>query len=749
MRPKTAIILSAALAVCLGLMLLWRTGLFEATPSEASRAVFHPAPSKPTELTITDSKGNVLRFGRTKDDWRIVHPIEAKAENRRVNQVADAVRNLAGDKVEDLGNDITGLDSPLYVVKIVDDKGASYTLHVGKEAPKIGSTATRTYVRVPEAQDYVVAEEFTEKLSRPVREFRDKTIMDVRSDQVVRVMVSGKENYELLKRGGQWRFVSPFNAKAIDDKVSSLVRKAASLTANEIVSVPAGTDLGMFGLEDGKEIAVVRLTLRPEEPATTPATTKAARRRGKSYAIAFGRETEDLIYARRLDKDDVFLISTSTLKDLQPKMMDLRVKQTIDVEKSEVTKIDLELPGGPVALAKEDGTWQMVKPFAGRANASAINNMIDKINSLKAESFRDDVTTLAAYGLDPPKSRIAMTLVGQTQRPTLLIGNTSPSGDKTFVKSASAPAVAVLPSKDLKDLPSKAADLWDTTLLKLPQGANVTRLVMKRPDDTFTVVRDQKDPGKWSMLSPIEADADAENITSIIDLLKDLSATKIVFLGEKTQTPREYTRAKGIIVTAVTAASPATTAPAEKQVTKTHVLNVFKIKNDVFAMQPGKKVAVVGKCSSALYDDMLAELRGRNVWQIDPEKITGVKVLVEKKVTLEIVRKGTVWTYPKDPYVKIDAAKVKSFLDDIKKGKAEKFANYETKNLGKYRLDKPWFGIELTDQAGKMLGIEVSHVGAHDTDNRYAITSSTEGVFVISADLAGKMTKKLKDFKKE
>ena len=324
MKPKTAIILCAVLAVCIGLMLLARTGLFEDKPDEGPSDIFDPAPSKPTELTITDGKGNVLRFTRTKDDWQIVQPIKAKAENWKVNQVADAVRGAAGEKVEDLGNDITGLDSPLYVVTIVDDKGASFSLHVGKQAPRMGSAATRTYVRVTKGRDYVVAKDFAENLGQSVSDFRDKAIMDIPSHKVVRVTVLGKENYELLKRGDEWDFVSPFSAKAIKDKVNDLVRAASSLNAKEIVNLPPGSDLRMFGLEEGKEVAVVRLTLKPEQPLTTPATTKAVKRRGKSYAIAFGLKTKDMVYARRLDKADVFLVGESTAEDLQPKMIDLR-----------------------------------------------------------------------------------------------------------------------------------------------------------------------------------------------------------------------------------------------------------------------------------------------------------------------------------------------------------------------------------------------------------------------------------------
>ena len=43
MKPKTAIILSAVLVLCVGYMIVRRTGLFEPKPPEADRSIFEPA----------------------------------------------------------------------------------------------------------------------------------------------------------------------------------------------------------------------------------------------------------------------------------------------------------------------------------------------------------------------------------------------------------------------------------------------------------------------------------------------------------------------------------------------------------------------------------------------------------------------------------------------------------------------------------------------------------------------------------
>ncbi|KKK65400.1 hypothetical protein LCGC14_2974500, partial [marine sediment metagenome] len=102
-----------------------------------------------------------------------------------------------------------------------------------------------------------------------------------------------------------------------------------------------------------------------------------------------------------------------------------------------------------------------------------------------------------------------------------------------------------------------------------------------------------------------------------------------------------------------------------------------------------------------LYQTLSAELRGRTTWTIDTDTLREVRIVAGKEV-LHLRRDGDQWVYPKDPFVKIDPAAVSRYLDRIKTGKAQSFADYKTRNLHKYRLNKPWYVLELTDRVAQV-----------------------------------------------
>ena len=164
MKPKTAIVLGVLLVACIVLALC--TGdLFRSPKGDDEQAekqsLFDPAPAKPVELTI-EGKGGKVAFKKTDDAWRIVEPIEARAEDWRVNEVADALKDLKGRAAEDVGDETTGLDKPVWTVTIVDDKQTTHRLLVGRPRPM---KSDQTYVRPAGATETFVADmDFAGKL---------------------------------------------------------------------------------------------------------------------------------------------------------------------------------------------------------------------------------------------------------------------------------------------------------------------------------------------------------------------------------------------------------------------------------------------------------------------------------------------------------------------------------------------------------------------------------------------------------
>jgi len=792
MKPKTAIILTALLVVCIAFA-LFRGDLFTSSkPEEQGREqkLFDPAPGKCVELTI-EGKAGKMTFKKVDDDWRIVEPIRAKAENWPVNDVADAFKDLKGRPAGDVGSETTGLDEPLWKVTVVDDKKASYCLLVGRPRPM---QSGQTYVRPAKGkQDFIVEVDFAYKLNKPLSDFRDKTVLDLKTDKIARLEIVGQRSYELVRKDDKWGIVKPISAEADKDKVKDLLDDAARVTASEFVA-DAPEDLAAYGLTQPR--LVVRIEMEPEEPTTTPATTQAAPKPkpGKKHGLALGKHVGEKIYAKLLDEPAVFKVDESKLEDLQPKLVDLRVKKVLRLAAADVTGVEVELPAGKAALAKKDGQWEMTAPLKGKADEDTVKKLLDGAADLKADSFKDSVAVLKTYGLDSPKARLTFRLAGKGETTTLLIGGETPSGEMTFVKSAAGLAVAVVKTDDLKDLLAEPATYWDRTLLKLADGEKTVRMQLRRIDETFTLARDANDD--WSLSTPLAASADADQVNKVIDHLEDLSADKIVYLGK--QVPESFSGAKEIMQLVVTtertpkppepatkpttqpttepttqatrpaatkpaatkpaatkpaatkpaATKPATTKPAPKPIVKTYNVVVAKVSLHAYAWVPGGKIVSVGEFAPSLYDDLAGELRSRKIWEIDPDKVRSIS-LTAGKDSLELKKDDKAWTYTADQYVKIDAEKVESFLKDIKEPSAKKFVTHKAPtDLSKYGLDKPWLKLELTDEKGAKSALALSHAGATKTEDRYGTASTVQGVFELEASTIEKMTKTLKDFRK-
>ena len=601
------------------------------------------------------------------------------------------------------------------------------------------------------------------------------TVLDLATNDILRVQIQGRESYKLSKQQERWGFVSPVSAAADAGQVDGLLSRLSRITASKFVPGAAG-DLEAYGLGEGKERLVVRVWTKGEaprpattQPATAPTTQPAVP--PTLHTIAFGRKTGDDVYARIGGDPTIFRVAASLLDELQPKLLDLREKKVLAFEPFTVTRAELKLPSGTALLVKADDAWQMVKPLAGQASGPAVGAMLDKVSQLQATAFRDSVGTLEQFGLDAPKATITLHLAGKDETVSLLIGDLTPSGEMTFVKSGAGKAVAVVPSADVDPLLAAAASYWDTALLSVANDTEITKIALHRKDGTFNLQRDKENT--WQLTAPLASPVDNDNVAKVVDRLRSLSATKIVAIGPKVA--REYAAATDAITvkfttltqppappTSLPASQPATassqpasatsqpaTKPAKpaKPITKQVVLRVVKMEGKVLAWVEGGKIAAVGEVDAALFDELSAELRNRTVLTLDSETIENVKILTAGR-TLELQRTKDDWTYTTDRFVKIDPEKVKSYLDGLKDLQAERFAAHTDRQATGFGLDKPWITVEFKPRKGKVVRLKVSATGPKDTASRHASVTGTVGVFVLPPDVVGKLQKALNDFKK-
>lgn len=757
MKPTTIIVLAVVLGACLAAALL-SSDLFapEKTDDtdEGPAALFDPAPGRILGVKIV-GQDQTLVLARQGEKWRLVEPVDAAADAFSVNQIVDTVKDIKASEARDVDDETTGLGSPRWTVTLTDDKGAEHTLLVGAPRPL---QPQQTYVRPGGSKaSYIAAVDLADRLAQSAGDLRDMTVLDVQADKIERVKITGPESIELIRREGKWQLASPVAAPADDEAARKVVDALAQLTATAFVADEPG-DLGPFGLATPRVLA--ELHMAPERPATTATSepNQPPARPGKVYRLALGKKIDDEVYARLADSPSVFRVRQSLFDSLQPKPVSLRARTILDINADAVTGVDIDGQAGKAGLVKVEGEWRMAMPRSGPASKDAMDRLLTDAAALKAESFRDDTDNLALYGLDKPRAEVTFRMAGTGASATLLVGKASPSGEMTFVKSAGADSVAVVKTGDLSAILSEPATYWDETILELPADTRVASMELRRTDDTYSLVHDAN--GQWRLTAPLTSKANEDQINKILDSLESLRAEKVVFVGETV--PVAYAKSEDVMQVVLTTTTPpdkaAATAPATAPATgpvtdpnapvvQTRTLTVTKIGLHSYAWQGGARPTVVGQFPLTLYNDLSGELRGRGFWSINPAGIQQVRILTESD-TLELKRDGSSWTYTKDPYVKLDAEKVKAFLDECAKIEADKFVtNRKPKDLKQYGLDKPWLVLELTDEAGHRTTLWVSYTGITKDKDRYAMTSAGAGVMSLPASAMATLARTLKDFR--
>lgn len=766
MKPTTILVLTVVLLLIVGLVLL-KTLVLDAKPdtpaTEDTQALIDADSADIRSVRVERAGRDTLAFTRDGDEWRMTEPVPAKAQKWAVQDIVD---KLAGAKPlrtiaptsEDASPELTGLDKPRWTVTLSAGQ-KQWTLQVGNYVPLTGQA--QTYVRLAGTDTVAVLKEnLAELLNPPVSEFRSKNVLDVELADVQKLRLTGPTSLTVVREGDGWRIAEPVAALADTTAVEELLRNLTYVTAKEFLADQA--ELALFGLD--KPRIKAELTVREPagtadtQPATRPTYTQTTR------TLLIGGGTSKELFAKLGDSPAIFSLDASLLDKLTPELASLRHRKLLDFTVQAVRQITLDVPGGRAEIARQDTGWAMVSPVPGQAEFTAVNRLLSKLTGLEAQRFEDDVQVLARFGLDEPRATLTCTLdTGRVVR--LLVGSASPSGEMTFVRPADAASVAVVKTEDVQALLKAPASYYDATVLRLEPSERITAVRIQRPEGTFQLRR-VEDLDRWLLDNAQRPAVDRDNVQTLLSRLEFLRASEVVHVGA--DVPGQYTGAEQmvdvLIVTRKTAqpetpedapgvSAGADTLRRELKIDAPAGFAVHRVRAtrqgmDTFAWSPAADPQTVGRFAASLWDDLTAELWNRDLLDLDPAKVRAIRISAGKK--LELTRTADGWAYPADAYLSIDAGKVKTWLENLAKLKAQRFAAYELtpqrrKQAG---LDKPALTVELDRADGSTVRLAVSGDGPAGMGERFAAVSGLDAVAVLSAADVATLTKTREDFQK-
>jgi Domain of unknown function (DUF4340) len=192
--------------------------------------------------------------------WRLVEPIVARADERAVNGLLDALKGLERERsLSDFDAAAVGLKEPrarIRLISVADEQ----TLLVGSEVPASSSLIVQ---REGSDEAAVTRRDVWTQVDKPAGDWRSKRIFTGNQSDVIRVALQNAERRVLLeRRAGDFWIEAPVEDRARQQRVNELLGSLASLEAASFVDGPVS--LEELGLEP--PLATVEIALRDGAP---------------------------------------------------------------------------------------------------------------------------------------------------------------------------------------------------------------------------------------------------------------------------------------------------------------------------------------------------------------------------------------------------------------------------------------------------------------------------------------------------
>jgi hypothetical protein len=471
--------------------------------------VFTAEPVDVSEVEIKRADG-VVKLKREGDGWQVLEPVKARGDRGAIDETVTSLVTARMDREIEAAPSALGdfgLDKPAAEVTLRLKDGKDLGLSLGAKSP----TGVWVYAReAGKPAVFVVGESALRDATRPVADFRDKSVLAFDQKDVTGLeIVTRDDTLALEQADGRWKLTRPRALPADAETVRDFLEKVRAARVKEFVA-DLPRSLEPFGLD--RPVRISLQTGRDKERATK--------------TVLFGRvdPAKKGVYAMRPGEAAVLLIPDETWTAVPKNVAVLRDKTIVDVERDKVTRIDIESPKGPVSLARENDRWQIVAPSALAADQVEAGAVIFKMKELRAQAFlTEDAAGIARY-LTKPTVRVSVTEQGAPAPKTLLL---APSPERRGGASTAYAAVAgqgpvvLVDGKALDELARSVDELRDRTLLAGLEPKDIKRMRVRSGGQTVVVERSGE--SDWKL---VEGGKGAAKAVTVDNLLYSLRALK-------------------------------------------------------------------------------------------------------------------------------------------------------------------------------------------------------------------------------
>ncbi len=494
-------------------------------------------------LTVT-GPGRELTIQREEAHWEILNPIQAPADDEKVEgivaelsslRVADGEKGFVADNAANLAP--YGLDKPDMVVTLKQkaESRPDQVMLVGKEVP---DKPDHRYAKRANQDDVVMIDaKGLLDLGKKPNAYRSLKIADVTPGKCsfMTFQLSGK-TIKLSHGADGWEQLEPLRQKADATTVTNFLQRLSQLYTTEYLDPSQVNEPTL----DPPVVAIKVWQFEGNEkpPATAPSEPTGAPR----VNLRLGRidAIRKSIYGQ-IEGDRSILALPEAFREVVPKNeLTFRDRTLLTIGATEFshltvvqgkTKYEIQAPNTPGTSLH----WQLTEPVTGQADDEQVTKAVLLIGNLRASEFVTlDMGDGKAYGLDEPGLTITWTLHKEAEKGkadstgTLRIGSPIKGTDLYYANLSGSAMVFKLTSEFVQPFFGEFRDHRVLTF----EPSRVQRIVFRWPGRWLSLVPtiEQKGlPPKWhSEFGQDTTGFDVSKINALIEQLAKLQTDHFV-----------------------------------------------------------------------------------------------------------------------------------------------------------------------------------------------------------------------------
>ena len=407
--------------------------------AEKEKKIFQFEEKDIAEITVKNADGEFV-LQKDKDNWKLAQPLATKADKSAADSLASDIAQAKTDRALDEPNPNFknfGLEPAMVKLTVKLGSGQNHQLELGDK----DFSSSSVFARIPgQNKILVLSSSLHNSATKKLFDFRDKNVLEFQRDQLkaMNILTKGKE-YVLEKATDDWSVKKPFESRADNTEVNSIVGDLEFAKVEEFVDSPA--ELKTYGLAS---------------PAVRVDLFLGDNRARKTLLI--GNKIDTNYYAKDEGRDAVFKIKEDLFKKLDFESTKIRDKKVLRFERANIKQIDIKLADKDFSFFRgSDDKWKMSKPTGHQGKFISEYKIFWPLEDLEGKELIDNANlTDAKYGFASPSAQLKIAdKNGNTSEVTL--GKLDQ--DQIFVKTNTGTTVYKVEKKILEDLNLKPDDI--------------------------------------------------------------------------------------------------------------------------------------------------------------------------------------------------------------------------------------------------------------------------------------------------